>query len=296
MKTLNDYTVEEKDRLFNTSFLRDILEIMVACENYNFKEILEWSDMISKITLTMMSDERKLANARYKSIDECRFLEKRLKVFDFFSEVRVWYAGGYKRMKEVYEESTKRFLNHRREIEGDNYDEEYYNKAYPEWEVYFGYDELYEKFHKDDEKEIAQGHATLDELCRFVWETVRFLDVDELRKLLGLCTDELDGDEIDDEDIDVTEALSKYKDDPVDKIILSPEFEKAVNDLLGTKSAHRPSKEQKIYKYDLQGKLIATYKNRAECINANNISKQALYNVITGKRKQHKGYKYVEEK
>lgn len=59
--------------------------------------------------------------------------------------------------------------------------------------------------------------------------------------------------------------------------------------------AHRPRKNAKIFKYDKDDNLIATYNNRAECIEKDNIKKSMLSLVLSGKRKEYKGYKYVEE-
>lgn len=59
--------------------------------------------------------------------------------------------------------------------------------------------------------------------------------------------------------------------------------------------AHRPRYNKKIYKYDLNGNLIDTFENRAECIEKEGISKPALSQVLSGKRKQHKGFIYKEE-
>jgi len=58
---------------------------------------------------------------------------------------------------------------------------------------------------------------------------------------------------------------------------------------------HRPRFNKKIYKYDLEGNLVAEFENRAECIEKDGISKNALSMVLSGKRKQYKGFKYTEE-
>lgn len=62
-----------------------------------------------------------------------------------------------------------------------------------------------------------------------------------------------------------------------------------------TNDPHRPAKNKPIYKYDKDGNLIAAFPNRDECIKKDNISKEALSMVLSGKRKQYKGFKYVEE-
>lgn len=61
------------------------------------------------------------------------------------------------------------------------------------------------------------------------------------------------------------------------------------------KGKGRKSKNKKIFKYDLKHNLLKTYVNRNACIDAEQISKQALYNVLSGKRKQLKGFIYEEE-
>ena len=61
------------------------------------------------------------------------------------------------------------------------------------------------------------------------------------------------------------------------------------------KGKGRKSKNKKIFKYDLKHNLLNTYVNRNACIDAEQISKQALYNVLSGKRKQLKGFIYEEE-
>ena len=61
------------------------------------------------------------------------------------------------------------------------------------------------------------------------------------------------------------------------------------------KGKGRKSKNKKIFKYDLKHNLLNTYVNRNACINAEQISKQSLYNVLSGKRKQLKGFIYEEE-
>lgn len=58
----------------------------------------------------------------------------------------------------------------------------------------------------------------------------------------------------------------------------------------------RKSQNKKVFKYDLEHNLLNTYPNRNACIDAEQISKQALYNVLSGKRKQLKGFIYEEEK
>ena len=57
----------------------------------------------------------------------------------------------------------------------------------------------------------------------------------------------------------------------------------------------RKSRGKKIFKYDLQHNLLNTYPNRNACIDAEQISKQSLYNVLSGKRKTLKGFIYEEE-
>jgi hypothetical protein len=61
------------------------------------------------------------------------------------------------------------------------------------------------------------------------------------------------------------------------------------------KGKGRKSKNKKIFKYDLEHNLLNTYPNRNACIDAEQISKQSLYNVLSGKRKQLKGFIYEEE-
>lgn len=61
------------------------------------------------------------------------------------------------------------------------------------------------------------------------------------------------------------------------------------------KGKGRKSKNKKIFKYDLKHNLLNTYVNRNECIDVEQISKQSLYNVLSGKRKQLKGFIYEEE-
>lgn len=51
---------------------------------------------------------------------------------------------------------------------------------------------------------------------------------------------------------------------------------------------------KKIEKYDKDGNLVATFKDRQDCIKQDNISKQSLYNVLKGKRKTYKGFIYKE--
>ena len=61
------------------------------------------------------------------------------------------------------------------------------------------------------------------------------------------------------------------------------------------KGKGRKSFNKKIFKYDLKHNLLNTYPNRNACIDAEQISKQSLYNVLSGKRKQLKGFIYEEE-
>ncbi len=62
------------------------------------------------------------------------------------------------------------------------------------------------------------------------------------------------------------------------------------------KEKGRKSQNKKVFKYDLEHNLLNTYPNRNACIDAEQISKQALYNVLSGKRKTLKGFIYEEEK
>ena len=57
----------------------------------------------------------------------------------------------------------------------------------------------------------------------------------------------------------------------------------------------RKSRNKKIFKYDLQHNLLNTYPNRNACIDAEQLSKQSLYNVLSGKRKTLKAFIYEEE-
>lgn len=59
--------------------------------------------------------------------------------------------------------------------------------------------------------------------------------------------------------------------------------------------AHRPKNNRKIYKYDKQGCLIDTFKDREDCINKEGMKKSMLSMVLSGKRNSYKGYSYVEE-
>jgi len=61
------------------------------------------------------------------------------------------------------------------------------------------------------------------------------------------------------------------------------------------KGKGRTSRNKKIFKYDLEHNLLNTYVNRNACMNAEQISKQALYNVLSGKRKTLNGFIYEEE-
>jgi hypothetical protein len=60
-------------------------------------------------------------------------------------------------------------------------------------------------------------------------------------------------------------------------------------------NAGRPTNEKKIYKYDADGNKVAEYKNRAECVEKDEIKKSMLSLVLSGKRNSYNGYKYVEE-
>ena len=57
----------------------------------------------------------------------------------------------------------------------------------------------------------------------------------------------------------------------------------------------RKSRNKKIFKYDLQHNLLNTYPNRNACIDAEQLSKQSLYNVLSGKRTTLKRFIYEEE-
>lgn len=61
------------------------------------------------------------------------------------------------------------------------------------------------------------------------------------------------------------------------------------------KGKGRTSRNKKIFKYDLNHNLLNTYINRNACMDAEQISKQALYNVLSGKRKTLNGFIYEEE-
>lgn len=61
------------------------------------------------------------------------------------------------------------------------------------------------------------------------------------------------------------------------------------------KGKGRTSRNKKIFKYDLNHNLLNTYVNRNACMDAEQISKQALYNVLSGKRKTLYGFIYEEE-
>ena len=61
------------------------------------------------------------------------------------------------------------------------------------------------------------------------------------------------------------------------------------------KGKGRKSRNKKIFKYDLEHNLLNTYVNRNACMDAEQISKQALYNVLSGKRKTLNGFIYEEE-
>lgn len=78
------------------------------------------------------------------------------------------------------------------------------------------------------------------------------------------------------EEIDMLLGLVDYKFDPI--------------------ISHRPANNKKIYKYDKEGILVATFINREDCINKENIKKQALSHVLTGKRKSLNGFIYREDK
>jgi len=56
----------------------------------------------------------------------------------------------------------------------------------------------------------------------------------------------------------------------------------------------KPIKNVQIGKYDKDGTLLTLYKDRKECMKRENISKSALTNVLSGKRKTCKGYLYEE--
>lgn len=61
------------------------------------------------------------------------------------------------------------------------------------------------------------------------------------------------------------------------------------------KGKGRTSRNKKIFKYDLNHNLLNTYVNRNACMDAEQVSKQALYNVLSGKRKTLNGFIYEEE-
>ena len=61
------------------------------------------------------------------------------------------------------------------------------------------------------------------------------------------------------------------------------------------KGKGRKSRNKKIFKYDLEHNLLNTYINRNACMDAEQVSKQALYNVLSGKRKTLNGFIYEEE-
>lgn len=119
-------------------------------------------------------------------------------------------------------------------------------------------DELLEELHMNDDYDEENDRATKLEILEFIWNTLQYCDVQQLNKLIELA----------------------------DKKFI---IEKTI--------AHRPAKNKPIRKYDKDNNLITIYKNRAECIEKENISKATLSKIINGNTstKYYKGYRYVEE-
>lgn len=117
-------------------------------------------------------------------------------------------------------------------------------------------DELLEELHMNDDYDEENDRATKLEILEFIWNTLQYCDVQQLNKLIDLA----------------------------DKKFI---IEKTI--------AHRPAKNKPIRKYDKNNNLITIYKNRAECIEKENISKSTLSNLLSGKRKTNNGYKYLED-
>ena len=123
-------------------------------------------------------------------------------------------------------------------------------------EIKSGWVECYEELHINDVQDIEMGRATQYEIYKFIWDTLRFCDTKTLNKLIKLA---------------------------------SNHFE------IKPSTAHRPKNNKKIYKYDKNNNLIATYNNRTECIEQDGIKKSMLSLVLSGKKKTYNGYIYREE-
>ena len=111
------------------------------------------------------------------------------------------------------------------------------------------------ELHMNDEYDVEIGKATRIEIYHFIYNTLRYLSIKDLNKLLLLADKKFDD-------------RSKVK------------------SLIG----------KKIFKYDLDGNLLAVYNSRQECMEDNNIKKSLLSQILAGKRGAKMQYKLVEEK
>lgn len=171
--------------------------------------------------------KRKLVEQQYKSENEKEKLRYEMQALNVINNVLFWCTDCFEELEENYIKNPDNFKD-------------------PE--------EMYFELHMNDEENIKYSRATDMDIYTFIWETLQWCDVKDLRRLINY-------------------ADKKF-------IINAP---------------YRPAINKKVYKYNKNGDLLATFENRADCIKQENIKKQALSHVLSGKRKTLNGFIYKEE-
>jgi len=113
------------------------------------------------------------------------------------------------------------------------------------------------ELHEQDNVDKEYNRATKEEIYNFIWNTLRFCDIKELTGIIKSCDNQF-----------------QLKDNIY---------------------YHRPPNNKRIFKYDMCGNLIATFLNRADCIEKEGMTKSTLSKILTNINLKYKGYKYKEE-
>lgn len=150
---ITEYICKEKKRKKDNS-INGISALNIEGEHYSHPDDVRFFNLVR-----IRNIENKLNTERYKDENEEQALRIEKTVLSECNEVLFWYAGGIEKLEEDYDAG--------KQVMDPN--------------------ELYESLHEQDDFDIEYGRATKEEIYTFIWETLRYCNVETLKKLTKLA-------------------------------------------------------------------------------------------------------------
>lgn len=296
MKQLNDYTIEQLKSLYQNLKCYAVTEYFIYLRRYDTKtkkynRILdlnaqvkdknEWR-FLTEAELLNINENHGVNDSTHTLIYKSKYwnLDYEIHNTDFETRLDEWTMNLRKvAIGTCY--NIYNFFTNKKKIEDNKswHNGEYYHVN--DYMIEDGLPMFVNQFMSEDEIEEWYEELRSGYLMSFV---EKLHETDELNRELGIATDE---------------EVYYFIWDTLQHCTLKElcTLKDYARKEWKIKKAHRPSKNKKIYKYDKDKNLVATFNNRNECIEVDKINKSVLSKILSKKfyNKSYNGYYYIEE-